>query len=523
MLLVCACAIAGALSCALVVTLCARDTRPLVAQTEKQKGVSYAAWWSGRYAQPDADLALARLADTGANWIALIVTQYQDNISSTLIYSTTATPTDADLIHAIAQAQGLGLKVMLKPHVDLANDPGHWRGQIGQSFDAAQWNAWFAAYRAFIEHYAQLAQDHGADQFCVGTELRTTESREADWRAVIAGVRSHYAGPITYAANHGDETGLTWWDGVDTIGVDAYYALTNERDPTVEALKTAWQPHVATLAALSATWNKPVLFTEIGYRSLDGANQTPWDWHIEGAIDMQEQADAYQATFESVFDQPWFAGLYWWAWGTNPFQGGGCDSGYTPHVKPAEDVLRSWYGAPPRGARTTSPQPDDSRTTLVYTDARAAGWENWSWDATIDLSTPDPVYSGSFAISMTAQAWGALSLHYDDLDTSPYTWLQFHVRKTSTEQQLRVYVNDENDVERRYLSECLYTGGQAIAPQTWIRVRIPLADLDAEGQVIRRISIKNFADHPSSFWIDEMRWVAAKWPVYLPFVTRDGP
>jgi len=40
----------------------------------------------------------------------LIVTQYQDNISSTTIYSTTATPTDADLIHVITQAHGLGAK-----------------------------------------------------------------------------------------------------------------------------------------------------------------------------------------------------------------------------------------------------------------------------------------------------------------------------------------------------------------------------------------------------------------------------
>ena len=107
------------------------------AQASKQKGISYATWWSGLYSQPDADLALANLADTGADWIGLIVTQYQDDISSTTIEPTMATPADADLIQVISQAHSLGLKVMLKPHVDLANDPTHWRGQIGEGFTEA--------------------------------------------------------------------------------------------------------------------------------------------------------------------------------------------------------------------------------------------------------------------------------------------------------------------------------------------------------------------------------------------------
>ncbi|MBM4430735.1 MAG: hypothetical protein FJ026_10385, partial [Chloroflexi bacterium] len=74
------------------------------AQPSIQKGMSYAAWWSGLYSQPDSDWALAHLAETGAAWMSLIVTSYQDDISSTAIYTTTATPTDADLVHAIAQA-----------------------------------------------------------------------------------------------------------------------------------------------------------------------------------------------------------------------------------------------------------------------------------------------------------------------------------------------------------------------------------------------------------------------------------
>ena len=56
-----------------------------------------------------------------------------------------------------------------------------------------------------------------------------------------------------------------------------------------------------------------------------------------------QQADCYQAALESVWDEPWFAGIYWWDWSAAPSVGGPQDTGFTPFGKPAEQVLRSWY------------------------------------------------------------------------------------------------------------------------------------------------------------------------------------
>jgi hypothetical protein len=282
----------------------------------EQRGISYACWGRGLYSLPDSDLSLAHLSETGANWISLIVTCYQDNLESTRIFAAESTPTDEDLIHALGQAHALGLKVMLKPHLDLANDPSHWRGQIGQAYATeAEWSAWFASYRDFIEHYADLAATHGADQFCAGCELMGTSRRESDWRAVLAGVRSRYEGPLIYAANHsGEEVELTWWDALDIIGVDAYYPLSSKTDPTLDELKDAWRPLVASLGSLAARWQKPLILTEVGYRSIDGTSMHPWDWQVEGKVDLQEQADCYRAALESLHGQPWFTGIYWWSW-----------------------------------------------------------------------------------------------------------------------------------------------------------------------------------------------------------------
>jgi len=313
---------------------------------EFQKGMSYAAWWQGQYSTPSADQSLLNLTATGAEWLALIVTGYQETITSTVItYTLPRTPTDTDLTHVITQAHSLGIRVMLKPHLDLNNDPAHWRGQIGTAFTSeAEWETWFASYRDFIAHYASLAQANGAEQFCVGTELLGTTGREADWRRVISDVRGLFSGPITYASNHGgEETGIQWWDAMDYIGVDAYYPLTDRNDPTLAELKAAWVTPMFALENLSSQHNRPIIFTEIGYRSVDGTNRHPWEWQAGGTVDLQEQADCYRAALETFWGKPWFRGIYWWYWSTDPNQGGPEDTDYTPHNKPAETVLRNYY------------------------------------------------------------------------------------------------------------------------------------------------------------------------------------
>jgi hypothetical protein len=116
-----------------------------------QWGMSYAAWQQGDYATPKADQSLGNLATTGIKWLSLIVTGYQASISSTAItYTSPRTPTDADLAYVIARAHQLGMRVMLKPHVDRQDD-SIYRGTIGTQFTTeAEWQAWFDSYRAFI-------------------------------------------------------------------------------------------------------------------------------------------------------------------------------------------------------------------------------------------------------------------------------------------------------------------------------------------------------------------------------------
>jgi hypothetical protein len=67
-------------------------------------------------------------------------------------------------------------------------------------------------------------------------------------------------------------------------------------------LKEAWKPIVNKLGQLSKQWNRSTIATEVGYRSIDGANRNR-DATGVPTIDLQEQADCYHAMFKSFQGQ----------------------------------------------------------------------------------------------------------------------------------------------------------------------------------------------------------------------------
>jgi hypothetical protein len=281
------------------------------------KGVSYESWSPGEFASAASDQTLTEIVlPTGANWLAVIVKCYQDTATSTHIdCNTDRTATDDDLRHVIQRAHNLGLQVMLKPHIDLEDmeNSSNGRFRIGFGSDEAAWTAWFDSYTRFITHYAALAQELDVEYFVVGTELWGTVHRADEWREVIQQVRDVYSGPLTYAAlTYFEPLQIIWWDELDSLGIDAYFTVTLTTHPTLAQMRLGWSPTLVYLSWLSSHWDKPILLTEVGYMSVDGTNILPGDWSLQGAIDPQEQADAYRALFESFQGQDWWQGVFWW-------------------------------------------------------------------------------------------------------------------------------------------------------------------------------------------------------------------
>lgn len=242
---------------------------------------------------------------------------------------------------------------------------------------------WFDNYSAFASEYARVSAQYHLPYFIIGDGLSdvTTDGpnttakadpngidrgvpgesfpncparRDCEWRHVIHAIQvntydnyakhapqpgGNYSGKLIYAASWGGDTtattttaefeGITWWDAVNYIGVDAYFPLTqNESDVPAIALQSGWNGQAACgskdlnvcpgdivqrLGAVSGKFNLPVVFTGAGYGSTPGANASP---PIPSGADTSneddpEQLNDMQSLLFTFSSQSWWAGVFW--------------------------------------------------------------------------------------------------------------------------------------------------------------------------------------------------------------------
>lgn len=203
----------------------------------------------------------------------------------------------------------MGMMNLLKPHLWVR---GSWPGEIEMKTEE-DWRIWFENYGGFILDYAILAEEQGFPMLCVGTELEKTSHREEDWRKVIAQVRKVYSGKLVYAANFTEFEKIKFWDALDYIGIQAYFPLAKSHNPNLKELTKSWETHLPKIEKVVRKFQKPVFFTEIGYCNTVDAAIEPWVWPNERKeIQLSEEVQAlcYRAFFETAWQKPWMAGVF---------------------------------------------------------------------------------------------------------------------------------------------------------------------------------------------------------------------
>lgn len=314
---------------------------PIIPISEKpfQKGLVYTSWMADELSSPVSDMTLAYLKESGFDTVSIMVPAYQDNIDSDVIFTNDKengdTPTLEALKHAIQTCHELGLRVMLKPHVDPRTDEA--RINIMPS------ETWFDSLEEFTLRYAYFAQENNVEMFSVGTELEATtfSAWTHRWNQLIEKVKEVYDGVLTYSANWTEYKEVPFWDKMDFIGIDAYFPLTGSKEATKEELMAAWEEHANEIEAWREEMGlteKGVILTEIGYPSADGANTQPWV-AISNVEDQQEQADSIDATLEVLTKRPWFKGYYMWQYFP---QDRWSPLGFTIKGKKSEEVVNAW-------------------------------------------------------------------------------------------------------------------------------------------------------------------------------------
>lgn len=341
----------------------ANESKVNILSIDKQRGIC---WVGGRQIVTVEELE--EVASLGVNWISQTPFGWQRGHDSPQIGNQIGSSDgwwgerDEGLRETTRMAKSLGIKTILKPHIWLRDEGGKWRGEI-QMKSEEDWQMWFKNYETFILHYAQIAEEEGIELLCIGTELhRTCTEREMDWRSLIAKIKNIYSGQLTYAANFSDEyEEVAFWDELDFIGVQGYFPVAISENPTVAEINEGWRTHIDKLRDFSNKFEKPILFTEIGYKSTKDAGIEPWQWpqrlpddERASLFSEEAQANLYEGMFQSLFDQPFIAGFHLWKW--YPYYGQRIerykarypenkyiDIDFTPQGKMAEAVMAKWY------------------------------------------------------------------------------------------------------------------------------------------------------------------------------------
>lgn len=284
--------------------------------------------------------------EINANWVTLMPFGYMRSAADSLVRYDTSWQWEGEKTEGIKATISLfkanGIKVMLKPQIWISK--GVYTGKIHPKTTQA-WKVFKTSYRNFILHFAGVAAQHNLPLFCIGTELPSMiKLEEKFWRELILEVRTIYKGELVYAENWDQYQAVPFWDALDYIGINAYFPLKGEIS-TLEDIQKGWEQTKKEIAQMSKKINRPVIFTEMGYRSIEDPLSRPWDYRDKAQkYNPKIQAMALEALLLEFMPQSWWKGGFVWKWFPNHVKAGGKNNtGFTPQNKLAEEVLRTYF------------------------------------------------------------------------------------------------------------------------------------------------------------------------------------
>lgn len=335
-------------------------TASLLLPKPMMRGVCYAHVYQGAgYGSEESGRELKALADLGANWISITPFGFVESTADGLVEhvdtlmarpetqawmaKSGASPETDALVRAEVRLHApLGLRTQLKPHLWMLDNS--WRGGIER--DEEGWQSFLESYRSWILRYADLAQQEGVEMLVVGVELdQSVERFEAEWRAIIAEVRTRFKGTLTYAANWDAYHRVPFWDALDYVGVQFYPPLASKPEASSAKMKVTLERALDGLERIHRETGKPVLLTEVGYRAVRGTAVSPHTWPDPNARDVDEEAqtEAYRVLFRGVGRRPAVAGVFLWKWYTDPVGDEG-PAGFSPRGYAAEKLWAEAFG-----------------------------------------------------------------------------------------------------------------------------------------------------------------------------------
>ena len=280
-----------------------------------------------------------------------------------------------DTYRMVSQARSLNMSVAIfpTPRFETTAD-AFW---AAAPKDADWWQTWFDHYRAFVDNYADLAAQSGAQTLILGGDWigpalpegtlsdGTTSSgvpadAETRWRAIITEVRSHFRGTILWALPYDHEyvdTPLGFLSDIDGVYLLWSLKLSDSSNPNKTDLTSeAGRLMDTNVSPLASLIGKPMIIA-IAYPSVDGAasgcitdghggclswsqlnppnsNATPAN------VNLSLQSEIYEAMLTAVNQRQWVGGIVSRDYYPPTILQ---DKSASIHGKPAADLLWYWY------------------------------------------------------------------------------------------------------------------------------------------------------------------------------------
>jgi hypothetical protein len=236
---------------------------------------------------------------------------------------------DVALASALTEARAAGLqRVALQPRLVISESSGY---SIWQRLTLLwHWEQFFAAYQAFVTHYALFAELAGFDLLALGSDLSTPQLgtglapdvvsfREASLRASLRSAKAAFGGALCYVATWpGEVQSFGHLAEVDYLGV-SWFPFGPERKvspPTAQALRGTWRGQLSAVAKVAAEAEKPWLICEFGVRSTQGgATDTRIGPGRAREVTQLTALKALSGVIEDLSKQGRAPeGVFWWRW-----------------------------------------------------------------------------------------------------------------------------------------------------------------------------------------------------------------
>lgn len=136
---------------------------------------------------------------------------------------------------------------------------------------------------------------------------------------------------------------------------------------------------------------------------------------------------------------------------------------------------------------------DSTNALLVYDGDLASGWNNWSWNSSVDLHSSSPSYQNHSAIAFTPSPWGGLYFHSDTaIDTGDFSKLDITLFASLPGQKFSVIFFDMNNQALNTPLPLSQYGGD-LTVNNWKQYVLPLADANIPNNRIRGFAIQDIS------------------------------